>query len=278
MGGQSQHDVLVAIQRAHFELAAKLDVRQFRIQVATSALAVVALLLPAGRWDFIAAILPLVLAGVCFWAQVRSRNHRLLAEKARRATLLANGLGVELSPNEMGRFYTLSGLAPEELAKWSDPHYFATVAAPGVARAAAMLEESAFWTMNLTRASAERVRNRLLIFGTSLVVCFLISLGWAGHTALPAELRIFCALASSLVWLELLQRWLLYGDAIDGIDEVLTRLDWLRRSSYGNEGDFLLALVDYNSAVETAPLLVDGLYAKHKERIEAAWKERCGAA
>lgn len=275
---QSQRDVLVALQRAHFDLVSKLDVRQFRIQVATSVLAVVALLLPAGRWDFIAAIVPLVLAGVGFWTLVNSRNQRVLAEKARRATLLVDGLGIHLSPNELGRFYTLSGLPPAELEKWSDPTYFATTEAPGVARAAAELEESAFWTVNLARASADAIGKWLLFFGALLVVCVFLALGWAGHTVLSVEPRIFCTLASSLVWLELLQRWLLYGDAITGIDEVLARLDWLKRSGNKNEGDFLLALVDYNSAVETAPLLVDGIYLKHKQRIDAAWKARCAAA
>ena len=278
MAAESQYDVLVAIQRAHFDLASKLDVRQFRIQAATSVLAVAALLVPSGRWDFIAALLPLVMAGMWFWARISCRDHRALAEKARRATLLIGGLGLRLSGNEMGRLYLLSGLPPSELARWSDPAYFATQEAPGVARAAAMLEESAFWTANLMRASADAVRNRLLLFGASLVLCFLISLGWAGHTALPAELRIFCTLASSLVWLELLERWQLYSNALKDIDEVLTRLDWLKRSGHRDESDFLVALVDYNSAVESAPLLVDGIYARQKRRIEEAWKARCATS
>ena len=275
MAAPTQHDALIAIQRSHFELASRWDVHQFRIQMVTSLLAVAALLVPPGRWDIVAAILPLVTAGAWFWFAMRCRTHRLLAEKARRATLLTNGLGVRLSAVEMGRFYTLSSLGPEDLAKWNDPGYFATQEAPGVKRAAAMLEESAFWTVNLMRASADSVRNRLLVSSGLLLLCFLFLLGMAGHAVLPAGLRVFCAFASSIVWLELLQRWQLYNGAIHDIDEVLGRLESLKRwDSATAEGDFLLALVDYNSAVESAPLLVDGVYDRLKSRIEAAWAAR----
>ena len=275
--GKSQGEVLIALQRAHFDRAAALDWRQLQIQIVSSVLALAALFVPAGKLEVAAFLTMAVFVASAFGVLVRSKHHRTLAEKTRRATLLVDGLGIRLSPQEMLRLGAQGGLSQAELEAWKDPGYFDSSRVPGVPRAAEMLFESAFWTVNLFRASADRLRNLLILFGVGLTLCFLLSLGWMGERQLSGGLRVFCALASSLVWFEFLGRWILYRDAITGIDEVMSRLEWLEKSKYVDPDDFQLAMVDYNSAVEAAPMVFHGIRDANKDRLNELWKGRNGS-
>lgn len=273
---QSQGEVLVALQRAHFERAAKLDWIQLKVQVISSVLALAALFVPAGKLEVVAFLAMAVSVASAFGILVSSKHHRSLAERTRRATLLVDGLGIRLSPFDMLRLAAQSSMSKAELDKWKDPGYFATSKSPGVPKAAEMLMESAFWTVSLYRASADRLRNLLILFGVGLTLCFLLSLGWMGERQLSGGLRVFCAVASSLVWFEFLGRWILYKDAITGIEEVMNRLAWLEKSNYADPGDFHLAMVDYNSSVEAAPMVFHGIYGANCVRIDEDWKGRNG--
>lgn len=273
---ESQGKVLTALQRAHFKRAEALDWLQLKVQMVSSVLALAALFVPAGKLEVVAFLAMAVSVASAFGILVRSKHHRSLAERTRRATLLVDGLGIQLSALEMLRLAAQSGMSEAELEAWQDPDYFATSRSPGVPRAAEMLMESAFFTVNLFRASADRLRNLLILFGVGLTLCFLLSLGWMGERHLSGGLRVFCAMASSLVWFEFLGRWILYRDAITGIDEVMNRLEWLERSNYADPGDFQLAMVDYNSSVEAAPMVLHGIYDANCGRLNEEWKGRNG--
>jgi hypothetical protein len=273
---KSQGEVLIELQRAHFDRAAALDRRQLQLQVISSVLALAVLFVPAGMWEVVALLAMAVSVASAFGILVRSRHHRSLAEKTRRATLLVDGIGMRLSPQEMLRLAVQGGMSEAELDAWKDPGFFASRKARGVPRAAEMLFESAFWTVNLLRASADRLRNLLILFGVGLAMCFLLSLGWMGERHLSGGLRVFCALTSSLVWFEFLGRWILYRDAITGIDDVMSRIERLEKANYADSEDFYLAMVDYNSSVEAAPMVLHGIYDANKDRLNKLWKDRNG--
>jgi membrane protein YdbS with pleckstrin-like domain len=273
-------DVLVSLQRFEFEKAAALDKTQLIIQLVISIFTVASQYLPKGLSP-IAAVASLLLVVVTFFFLHHSNRYRSIGEKARRATLLVDGLGLHLSIIELRRMAALSGQAPQELAKWNDAGYFDTTEPPGVPRAVSMLEESAFWSANLFRASAERMQIWLVVSGLAMLVCLLLSLSPAVQTVFhavgdPEKVRIFSSLASSLVFVEVLLRVLRYRAAARETEEVLIRLGPLKGAADPRD-DFYTALLDYNSAVEGAPMMAPGVWEANHEKLDAEWKANYGS-
>ena len=55
--------------------------------------------------------------------------------------------------------------------------------------------------------------------------------------------------------------------------EVLLRIEKIRATDYPRD-DFLGALVDCNSAVETAPMMFPGVYKANRDRLNELWNRR----
>lgn len=272
---RTPRDLLVSVQRSEFDLAAKLDKRQLCAQLASGLLAVFSLWLPNGIWGNVMAIVLLVLAGVTMWLVMEMRKHRSVGEKARRATLLVDGLGIAISGGELRRFATLTKATEEELHQWEEPAYFSSQEKPGVLRAVNMLQESAFWSENLYLASGRRAAALVIWTGVIAIICFLLALSVLGATQASLQVRVFSTVASSLVWFELLARMLHYSAAAQHAKEVLLRLE--KGIAGPNASDeWLLALVDYNSVVETAPMMFPGVYAANRDRLNRLWDQYKG--
>lgn len=271
---RTQRDLLVGLQRFEFQKASKLDRWVFYLQVAAGVLAVASLTLPRSlpRATALPSLLSLAVAVATLMVGWKNLAHRMLGEKARRATLLVDGKGLRLSDMELRRFASLAKTTHGELEKWNDPGYFVTAAAPGTERATEMLEESAFWSAYLFRASAEMTLKWMLITLGLAAAFLLVGLEVLPIAASSLWAKLFSAVATAIVSVELLTRWRDYGIAAQETDSILTRLEQLRRLSFP-EDDFLLALVDYNSVVEGAPLMAPGVFDKNRERLNRMWEE-----
>src|SRR5450631_4502677 len=120
----SPRDVLVAIQRHEFQSAASLDKNLLLLQLATSLSSVASQFLPANGADVVAAVILLVLIAGAFFLTLNIRTHRALAEKARRNTVLVDGLGLQFSELELKRMLNQSKLTPAGVSTWNDPQFF----------------------------------------------------------------------------------------------------------------------------------------------------------
>jgi hypothetical protein len=167
-------------------------------------------------------------------------------------------------------------MGPQEVEAWKEPGYFAATEPPGVQRAAAMLQESAFWSTHLFRASAARMQIWLVGCGIAALVCLLAGpVLWPG-AAHRVLIPVFSVLASSLVFLEWLIRVMQYHAAAIETGEILQRLESLRAAGFPKD-DFLLILVDYNSAVEAAPMMAPGVFKANHDRLDRIWREQYGS-
>lgn len=263
----TQRDTLVGLQRAGFARASVLDKRFFGLQVLASAFVVASLLLPEGPVVRILGPMTLLVVACALVVNVRSKAQRLFAERVRRATLLVDGLGGKLSLLEMRRLGALAGMSEAEIAIWNDPSYFVATAPPGVERATEMLEESALWSTTLFRRSADRTLFWMLGLLGVAVASLLIGLELFPAESSSVQAKIFSGVATAIFSVELLTRWWAYRIAARDVDDVLTRLEQLRRLGF-HQDDFLLALGDYNSAVEGAPLMAPGVYAENREKLD----------
>ena len=101
MASSFSHHQLVARQRAEFDLAAKLQRRSLRIQSGLALLGGLSVFLTLPLVTYLLAVMSFLLALWWTYTAVESRRVRGQAERARRATLLIDGLGSRIAPSEM---------------------------------------------------------------------------------------------------------------------------------------------------------------------------------
>lgn len=269
---QTQKDVLVAIQRAEFAGASRCDRIQFRLQMLATCLAGGIFFVPWMKLEILLGVSAIGLVVAAAFIFYRGRSRRSLGERARRATLLVNGLGIRMSKVELMELGRRASVPAEELLKWNDATYFASEKVPGPERAAEMLLESAFWTEDLFDRSAAVMWRRVLVVSVFFVVIFLLALGWLGESNVRHELRIICALAPSFVWVEVVLRALSFQEGSSEVHDVLQGVERLEANGYPQDDLFVL-LMNYNSAVESSPMIVSGVYEKNRGRLNRLFEE-----
>jgi ABC-type multidrug transport system fused ATPase/permease subunit len=221
-------------------------------------------------WTYLAAGLALALAIGWAWISWLFRESRALAERARRANLLMQGLGESISKNELRDLearFTVTSAAGVALENFD---YYETKLKPGQERLAKILEESAFWSAHLLRYSAQRTWMQFVVFFLVGAVLFFAAIPFVNAEQLQIGARVFCAFLTLLVSAEILGAALSYTSAASIVGNILSRIEALEFSGYPR-ADMLMVLSDYNSAVESAPMFRSGLYEKHCDRLNDLW-------
>jgi hypothetical protein len=266
-------DDLIGFQLAEYAAAAKLKSWTLWLQFAVAvppALSVFVESNPAATYYLSLSGLVLLLGYV--FADFRQRRRREAAEKARRAALIAIGLGDRLSPSEQRDIADSMVATRTQAAAAFRSDYFATTSGAGPKRLAEMVEESAFWTSHLQRASAVFMA---AVFG-GLFVLFLVVLGaflpYVKHDALLVSSRIFLVflvfLLSSDVWGVVLG----HLTAADAARDVYKRLDAALARGHSLP-DVLLIVSDYNAAAEASPLTVPFVFKTMSGRLNEMWSD-----
>lgn len=264
---------LVGLQRAEFAKAARLQQWILRTQLGIAALAAVGVLFEAPLVSYVVAIVALCLAGV--WAAVgwQYRASRAQAERARRATLLMQGLDEGISDGELRKLKLDFTVSAEQGRVCEDPDYYAAQAEPGLARLVEMLEETSFWSCHLLKGSARRSWFAFIGFVVTGLILFLLAILVFEGDRLQGAARLLCVLLTFVVSTEVVGAALSYSDASQALATILPRIEAVRAS--GNRTvDLLMILSDYNSAVEGAPMFWPGLYDKERDRLNQLWSER----
>jgi hypothetical protein len=214
------------------------------------------------------------------WVDHLHREHRDAAERARRTTLVLDGLGASISPAELRGIIDGFRVTPERARAAFRPNYFASTAPPGARRVAEIVEESAYYTADLHSASAVFM---ILAFGfcmSFLVLTVSAALPFADRTVLMDLARMF------LVFLLFALSSDVFG-VIRGhlstarvATSVYHRLSAAAARGYPVE-DILLIVGDYNAAAESSPLPVPLIFKWRAGAIRrrwAAYQASCSAA
>ena len=200
------------------------------------------------------------------------RSHRLAGERARRATIVMQGLGTRISADEI---FDLKGaflVTPEAARSQRDSSYFASKAPAGYRRLAEMLEESAFWSETLQAASAKAMG---AFFGALLaggIIAALAAVPFAESSAMMAGLRIFLAVLVFALSSDVLMAVRAHAQAAREIKDIRTRLRVAEANGY-TEADVLFLMSEYNAAVEAAPVVVPLAYRIKRAELNRRWSE-----
>lgn len=262
---------LIGSQKAEFNHAAALRTWVLRVQMTIGALAAITVFVTSDTWLYLAALLALVLAGVWLYLYVDLTASRAHAERLRRSTLIAGGLGISLDGAELFELSS-GGRAPKTEAKrLVDPNYFASMRPPGVPRFVDMLEESAIWTANLAGIAA---RETWIVFGllfAATVVALFSGVVFVAVERWELVARVFFAMLVVLASADFLGAAISYDRARHDIVRIIDRLQ-RHKETGGSLERIMVIFADYNSAVESMPLFSSGLYPRHEKWLNEQYK------
>jgi len=269
------HHQLVARQRAEFDLASNLQRRLLLLQGGVAGLGALSIFLTHALASYLLAIASMLLA--CYWTYtaIMGRKVRGQAERARRATLLIEGLGDPISPSEMRNLWA-GFAAPDSAAQArEDEGYYDARESPGVVRLVEMVEETSFWSYRLMQASARAMWGWFAL-SVLLAIIILLAVQVADISAGQWIARMICLLLTFAVSFEILGAALAYQASSEDLAKFGARIEAVRATDH-SLADVLMLLFDYNAAVEGAPMFVPGLYDREKDKLNALWHARPGA-
>ncbi|ADM08204.1 hypothetical protein PB2503_00617 [Parvularcula bermudensis HTCC2503] len=261
---------LIGFSREAFDTAQTAQGWSSRLQWVLAVIAVVAVFLPGQELAIVAAGLSLVGAAAIACLRFRQQGFRRYGERVRRATLLAKGLGHELSAHEYQSIEATFGGDRKRATAKADTNYYASRLPPGEDRLIENLYESAFWSADLFKYSARTawVRFAGLAFAAILVIVTIVPFLSEDLDIILS--RIFLVVMTVLVSREVLGDAFNYSMAQHEVCLVLERLEALKGKP-NKTADLMLILGDYNAAVEAAPIPQTGVYERRKQNITDSW-------
>ena len=152
--GAFGNDRLLTHQRAELDRAQRFQNLSLAAQLCVAVVTAISVYSTDNGTQLNFALLGFLLVGIWLALAREQRSHRAAGDQARRVVPLASGLGERFSPEQRLRVFdkfTVS-VAGKQLVR--EEWYFASRAPPGYPRLAELIEESAYWTRDLQRASA----------------------------------------------------------------------------------------------------------------------------
>jgi hypothetical protein len=198
------------------------------------------------------------------------RRYKTDGDQARRACLVLEGFPDTPSPAQLFQIYQSFNVDESVATQLADLHYFATTAAKGPSRLAEMLEESAFWTEKLQEESGRWMALFLALIAFVATICGLLLMP-SNDTELRVSLaRVFLALLPFFLSSEVFGALEGHRAAAHSICKLRLRLN-AAQGRDAQMGDVVLLLLDYNAAVEAAPMNLPYLYELRKKRLGESW-------
>lgn len=244
----------------------------FFVQLLIAVPAAVSVVVTDAIITYILAIIGVALLVVWWALNVSYTAARSAAHSARRAALIAGGLPDHFSPSELMSLKSRLTVSEVTARAYEKSDYYATKQLVGSQRLGEMLEESAFYSADLQRASATAM---LVIVGIFTLISTI-----AAFTAIPLVerndtlliVRIGLAVLVFVMSSDVLGAYVAHKNAARAIEDVKARLVAADRSGYP-QPDVLLAMVDYNMAVESAPESVPFAYRFSEKDLNQRWAE-----
>lgn len=264
---------LVGYLRAEFAKAAQLRLGLFILQLGAALPGAIAVVVPDsdGITLYVLAIVGVVLLVIWWVLNNLYVSARSAAQAARRGALLLEGLNQPLSPSEVQSLRERFTVTVERARQCEMADYYATKESPGPARLAEMLEESALYSEHLQRISAKVMLGLLVIFALVFLVIALGSLPYVERNTGFVIVRVILAVMVFVLSADVLGAYRAHRAAEQEIKNIRQRLMTADRAGYPLS-DVLLAFVDYNAAVQSAPESVPFVYYWFREDLNQRWE------
>lgn len=265
---------LVGYLRAEYKKSSRYRIIQFLLQFTVTIPVAIAVLVPdtSPVTLYVLAAISLFLAALWWWANGKYLEARAAAQAARRASLLLGGLQEPFSPNEIESLRGYFTVNSDEASRCEKPDYYASHRARGSARLGEMLEESAFYSEALHRKSASVMQIVLVLYAVAFVLIALLAPTMLENHTTIIFVRVFLALAVFAFSSDVLGAYRAHRSAAQDAQKILHRLRVADRDDYPF-ADVLLAMCDYNAAVEGAPEIVPYVYDHDVKRLNKRWSD-----
>ena len=265
-------DLLTAYQSAQFGRASRLRIWLFFAQLLVAIPAAISVVVENGALLYWLALAGALLA-IAYWAlQASYRRFREGAQVARRAGLIANGLGGSFSAAETRelrqKFAVTEGVASGCL----NPEYYASELQPGYARLAELVEESAFYTAHLQGKSSIVLRFIVVLFLAIFALIAFAGLPYAATDTMMVVIRVALAFLVFVLSTDVFGAMVGHKHAAAGARDIYMRLSRARAEGF-RKNDVLLALSDYNAIIEAAPEVVPFIYRLSRGDLDQRWRE-----
>jgi len=264
---------LLGLQRAEFKRAEAMGARSNRAQFIIVIISIITVFINSPSYVYTLTIGNLIISLLWIWFSMQAKNSHSIAERARRAVVFSNGLGVRLSGKTYTDLQMLFNVHEREGAKYEDEKYFKTEKEYGNKKLAEIVEESSFWSKHLFKMSAKRY---WLYFAVTLTVStlglLLLPLLNVGSLDILIS-QVFCLILIWLITGNIFSSAMSFTNAANAADDIEGRLDKMA-SNMESDQDVLLIVSDYNALVESSPTIPSDLYEKNQERLNALWEER----
>lgn len=265
--------VLLGSYRATFEQAKSMQRKVFLIQLAVAVGSAVGVVIPDPKVTYGLTLLALIGGVVIVFLNIEAAERKAAAERARRAHMLIDGLGADISGKARTDILRELKVSEEEIRKWADANYYGTTATPGPRRLSKIVQESALWSAELFKSNARR---KWIAVAVSLIVSVGLLLGFPflpDQKALATAAQLVCIGLSFLITRDLVNRAKGFSGAAREMERIDQQLELLVTSELTVQ-DVLIAFGDYNAILESSPPIESGLYRQDQERLSRLWKER----
>lgn len=267
-------DDLVGYLRAEFNKSSKLRVVLFILQLAVAVPAAVSVVIPDNYHEalYVLAIFGALLLGLWWFVKGAYTRSRSAAQAARRAALLTGGLAEPLSPTEISNLRERFTVTTQKAKEFEKGDYYASDLRAGPGRLAEMLEESAMYSEHLQRMSS---RVMLAVLWFFLIIFFVIAFATTPFIEREVAflvMRVFLALIVFVMSSDVLGAYQDHKSAAKEIRDIRQRLSAADANQYPMP-DVLLAMTDYNAAVEGAPESVPYLYDIYAKDLDQRWRD-----
>jgi GrpB-like predicted nucleotidyltransferase (UPF0157 family) len=269
--GMFGNDRLLTHQRAELGRAQRLQLLVLLAQFLVALTAAISVYVNDNATLMIFAAVGFFLAGVWFALGRWQRAHRDAGEQARRVVLISSGLGITLSPEQRLRIFDKFTVSIVEKRLVREEEYFASRTVPGYQRLAELIEESAYWTRDLQKASATTLRWALLCVPIVIGGMLVISAPSISPDTNLSLARVLIAFLVFLLSSDVVGAMLGHRDAASAIDEILQRVETAVARGFP-PGDVLLIASDYNAAVESAPFVLPWIYRLRSATLTRRWR------
>lgn len=260
----------VGYQRASFAKAQRRRVWVLSSQFLMAAAAAASVFSNDGPLQLYLASAAGVLLIVWLIATHSYRRYKADGDQARRACLVLEGFPDAPSPAQLFQIYQSFNVVDSDAAERTDPNYFATTAPRGPIRLAEMLEESAFWTEKLQEESGRWMAVALALIASVAAIGWLLLTPSEDVELRVSLARVVLALLPFFLSSDVFGALSGHRAAARSICELRLRLD-AAQARGAKMGDVVLLMLDYNAAVEAAPMNLPYLYDLRKNKLGERW-------
>ncbi len=264
---------LLGLQRAEFQRAETFGARSNKAQLLIVLISIVSIFVSEPKFVYALTLLSLLVAILWLYLSHQSKISHSTAEKARRAVVLRNGLGIRLSRKSYSDLMMQFRVNESEGGKWEDATYFKSTNDYGNKKLTDIVEESSFWSKHLFRLSAT---SQWIYFGATLCVSMIgllvIPLLNIGDLSLLIS-HVICLILLWLITGSLFTTAMAFSSTANAIDAIEGRLSNMSKDIEPDE-DVLLLVGDYNSLLESTPTIPSSIYLKNRDKLNRLWEAR----